>query len=136
MAKTPRPIRVLVTGGRETTLKKLGIDPGAVYCLVVKTLNQISNCGKRPTTVIHGGAKGVDAWANDWCFSTRTPKLVFPVSADDWEKKGAIAGNLRNTQMLQDGKPDVCIAFPGGSGTADMVAKCRAAGVKVCEVKL
>jgi len=134
--KKLRPMRVLVCGGRETTLKKMGIDPGAVHCLVVKTLNQLSACGRRETTVIHGGAKGVDSMADNWCFSTRTPKLVFPISKEEWEAKGGIAGPLRNTQMLQDGKPDVCLAFPGGPGTADMVAKCRAAGVRVVEVPL
>jgi hypothetical protein len=136
MTKTLRPIRVLVTGGRETTLKKLGLDPAAICVLVVKTLNQISDCGRRPTTVIHGGAKGVDSYADNWCAGTRTPKLCFPVSKDDWESKGNIAGNLRNTQMLNDGKPDVCLAFPGGGGTADMVMKCCDAGVRVVPVGL
>ena len=36
-----------------------------------------------------------------------------------------------NQQMLDIGKPDLVLAFPGGSGTADMVAKARAAGVGV-----
>lgn len=134
--KTLRPIRVLVTGGRDSTMRKLGIDPGAVHVLVVKTLNQISDCGRRPTTVIHGGAKGVDSYADAWCHSTNTPKLCFPISKEDWEAKGNIAGNLRNTQMLKDGEPDVIVAFPGGGGTADMVAKARAAGKRVVEVRL
>lgn len=136
MAKTLRPIRLLVTGGREATLRKLGLDPGAVHCLVVKTLNHISANGRRPITVIHGGAKGVDAMTDNWCFATRTDKLVFPVSKEDWERVGNIAGNLRNTKMLEDGKPDMCVAFPGGRGTADMVAKAQAAGLRVLEVKL
>lgn len=136
MTKTLRPIRVLVTGGRETTLKRLGLDPAAIYVLVAETLNRVSDCGRRPTTIIHGGAKGVDSYADSWCAGTRTPKLVFPVSKEEWEAKGGIAGNLRNTQMLKDGEPDVCIAFPGGGGTADMVGKCKEAGVRVVPVSL
>jgi hypothetical protein len=134
MTKPLRPMRVLVTGGRETTLKNLGLDPGAVYALVVKTLNQLSACGQRPITVIHGGAKGVDSYADKWCFNTNTAKLVFPVAKEEWEAKGGIAGNLRNTQMLNEGKPDVCLAFPGGGGTADMMKKARDAGVRVVTV--
>jgi predicted Rossmann-fold nucleotide-binding protein len=38
---------------------------------------------------------------------------------------------MRNQQMIDDGKPDVVIAFPGGSGTADMIRRAEAAGVKV-----
>jgi hypothetical protein len=32
---------------------------------------------------------------------------------------------------LRKGKPDLVIAFPGGRGTADMVARARKAGVPV-----
>jgi UDP-N-acetylmuramoylalanine-D-glutamate ligase len=35
--------------------------------------------------------------------------------------------------MLEREKPDLVVAFPGGRGTADMVAKARAAGVEVLE---
>jgi hypothetical protein len=36
--------------------------------------------------------------------------------------------------MLDEGKPDLVIAFPGGRGTADMVKKARRAGVEVVEI--
>lgn len=134
--KKLRPMRVLVTGGRVKTLQKLGIDPGAVHCLVVKTLNKISSNGARKIVVIHGGADGVDASANQWADATHTEKLVFPIAKEDWDRVGSIAGNLRNTQMMDDGKPDVCLQFPGGGGTADMASKAKAAGKPVIEVKL
>jgi predicted Rossmann-fold nucleotide-binding protein len=31
-------------------------------------------------------------------------------------------------------KPDLVVAFPGGTGTADMVAQAKAAGVAVMEL--
>jgi predicted Rossmann-fold nucleotide-binding protein len=37
--------------------------------------------------------------------------------------------------MLTKGKPDIVIAFPGGSGTADMICQARKAGVPVEEIK-
>ncbi|KWT72357.1 hypothetical protein APY04_0151 [Hyphomicrobium sulfonivorans] len=36
--------------------------------------------------------------------------------------------------MLDAGRPDLVVAFVGGRGTADMVRRARAAGVKVREV--
>jgi hypothetical protein len=37
--------------------------------------------------------------------------------------------------MVDDGKPDVVIAFPGGSGTADMVDYARYRNVPVIKAK-
>ena len=36
--------------------------------------------------------------------------------------------------VLDEGKPDLVVAFPGGKGTADMVRRGRQAGVEVIEV--
>ena len=52
----------------------------------------------------------------------------------DWKKYGKSAGCRRNALMLRDGCPDFVVAFPGGRGTADMVKKAKAAGVRVIEV--
>jgi hypothetical protein len=51
----------------------------------------------------------------------------------EWKKHGKRAGPLRNMRMLEEWKPDGVAAFPGGSGTADMIAQARNAGVKVWE---
>jgi ABC-type branched-subunit amino acid transport system substrate-binding protein len=37
--------------------------------------------------------------------------------------------------MLDIGKPDLVVAFPGQDGTADMVKQARSAGVKVMLIK-
>lgn len=134
--KKLKPMRVLVCGGREKTLRKLGLDPGAVYAKLVKTLNVLSACGARQLTIIHGGANGVDAWAGQWAATTHTPYEVYPVSPDDWKERGPVAGHERNTEMLLKGKPDAVLAFPGGTGTADMVAKVKAMNVRLVEVTL
>lgn len=51
-----------------------------------------------------------------------------------WSHSHTSAGPQRNAAMLQL-KPDLCVAFPGGRGTADMVRQCREAGVPVMEVQ-
>jgi predicted Rossmann-fold nucleotide-binding protein len=35
---------------------------------------------------------------------------------------------------MMEWKPDLVVAFPGGSGTADMVSRARGAGIEVIEV--
>jgi hypothetical protein len=37
--------------------------------------------------------------------------------------------------MLDQGKPEVVVAFPGGRGTADMVRRAKLAKILVVEVK-
>ena len=51
-----------------------------------------------------------------------------------WKRFGPSAGGIRNQQMLDEGKPDLVVAFPGGKGTADMVRRAENAGVKVIKV--
>lgn len=54
--------------------------------------------------------------------------MAFPAN---WKKFGKAAGPLRNVKMIEEGKPDVVIAFPGGHGTANMVALAEASGIPV-----
>lgn len=82
--------------------------------------------------MIHGGSNGADAFAHAWAQATCMKIEVYPA---DWDTHGKAAGPIRNSKMLSEGKPDLVIAFPGGRGTADMVRKAKAAGVKVIEVE-
>jgi len=53
----------------------------------------------------------------------------------NWRTHGKAAGPIRNQQMLDEGRPHLVVAFPGGTGTADMVRRAKAAGVPVMEVE-
>src|SRR3546814_14604888 len=75
--------------------------------------------------VIEGDARGVDRIAGYWARKNRVTELKFPA---DWTKHGKAAGPIRNQQMLDKGKPDLVLAFPGGRGTADMVNRATQAG--------
>ena len=78
--------------------------------------------------LIHGAARGADSLAGEWASTRAVPVKIFPA---DWQTHGRSAGHIRNAQMLREGKPDLVVAFPGGRGTADMVAKANAAGITV-----
>jgi len=41
------------------------------------------------------------------------------------------AGGDRNQQIIDDGKLDGVVAFPGGTGTADMIRRAKKAGLEV-----
>jgi hypothetical protein len=53
----------------------------------------------------------------------------------EWDRLGRKAGPIRNHRMLDEGKPDLVAAFPGGRGTSGMIALANKAGVEVTEVE-
>lgn len=108
--------RVLVCGGREYG----DLDR------VVAVLDEIN-----PTVVIEGGARGADACAWKFTKMRGVERLTFPA---DWSRDGKAAGAIRNQRMLDEGKPDLVVAFPGGNGTADMVRRAKRAGIEVKEI--
>lgn len=111
-------MRVLVCGGR---------DFGDVD-FVNNTLDQMHMLDGPITQVISGGASGADELGHQWALLREVPSQQYFA---DWEHEGHAAGPIRNLRMLNEGKPDLIMAFPGGRGTADMVRKAKAADVRV-----
>lgn len=87
---------------------------------------------KSPVTlIIEGGALGTDRQAMFWADKRGIANSTY---AADWRAHGKAADPKLNQRMLDEGKPDLVVAFPGGRGTADMVRRARAAGVEVMEI--
>src|SRR5271167_2213334 len=80
--------------------------------------------------VIEGGASGADRLARRWAGTNRVHVETFEA---DWLKYGRGAGPIRNALMLTIGKPDVVVAFPGGSGTRNMIHQAENLDVEVFE---
>ena len=117
-------MKVLVCGGRKFR------DRDLAY----KVLNVIHNGVKGGiTTIIHGGASGADSIAGEW--SADVLKKEAEVYLANWNLHKTAAGPIRNRKMLKEGKPDIVVAFPGGSGTSDMIKIAAAAGVKVFDIE-
>lgn len=112
-------MRVLVCGGRDYRDKAFlwsvldGLGPPAA------------------SEIISGMAPGADSYAAEWAQRFGFPLHKFHA---DWKTHGKAAGPIRNQRMLDEGKPDLVVAFPGGRGTADMVRRARSAGVPVMEI--
>jgi len=81
--------------------------------------------------VIEGCARGADRIAEQWAVARHKPLRHFPA---EWSKWGNYAGQHRNVQMLNEGKPDLVIAFhtalQQSKGTAHMVKIAREAGIQ------
>lgn len=78
--------------------------------------------------LVHGDAEGADRRAGLWCRYRGVPEIKVPAQWDFYHKS---AGPIRNGWMVDYIRPTLVVAFPGGSGTADMVKKAYAAGIEV-----
>lgn len=78
--------------------------------------------------IITGGATGADELAAEYAEVFGIRLRIFPA---DWKAHGRAAGPIRNQRMIDEGRPDLVIAFPGGRGTDDMVRRAKAAGIPV-----
>ena len=99
--------KVLVCGGRDYNDRET----------VRRTLDRI-----KPAEIIHGAARGADTLAGEYARDRDIPCRSFPA---DWQKNGRSAGFIRNRQMLDEGKPDLVVAFPAKAGSRrNLCAKC------------
>ena len=85
-----------------------------------------------PAAIVHGVGGKADAMAGAYAHRYALTEHRCPA---DWEKHGRAAGPIRNQEMLDRHKPKVVVAFPGGKGTADMLARSRKAGICTVEIK-
>lgn len=98
--------------------------------------------------LIHGAATGADALADEWARSRGVDHLAFPAAWDDIHRPGAVvrytkagkaydaaAGGIRNQRMIDAGRPEIAIGFPGGAGTRDMASRVRSAGIPLYEIQ-
>lgn len=141
-------MKILVCGGREFGALPFKTDPLweerlKQYNFIMKRLNQLSvkyseffdpndNWLPSDIIIINGAADGADSVSSDWAIMRRAQLIEYPA---DWKKHKKAAGPIRNQEMLDKEQPDLVVAFPGGKGTADMVARARKAGVEVLELK-
>ena len=110
-------MKLLVCGGREFT------DRDFVFA----TLDRV-DARRQVFLLIHGAARGADTLAEEWA---KARGVSYAPNPARWAELGRRAGPIRNQEMLDLWAPDGVVAFPGGAGTADMVARARAAGVTV-----
>ena len=147
-------MRVLVCGSRDWGTNGLvtnpydysngpQIDIESLECQVIWTMLSGLSSKLDKLTVIEGAAPGADSAAWSWVeyynkiedihgYDTRADHLHYPA---DWKGNGKAAGYIRNKKMLEEGKPDLVLAYTydlsKSKGTAMMVDIAHKAGVDV-----
>jgi hypothetical protein len=83
------------------------------------------------TVIIHGAASGADTIAGNVGRSLGFDIIRFPAQ---WEKYGRAAGPIRNKQMLDEGRPNLVLAFHPNivesKGTKNMINQAQKRGIK------
>ena len=93
----------------------------------------VSEHGDGQVVLIEGDARGADRLAGQLARARGWRLERYPA---DWSREGRAAGVRRNARMLQQGRPDLVVAFTIGPlqqsrGTAGMVRRAQEAGVPV-----
>lgn len=116
-------IRVLICGGRD-------FDK---FHLLDKVLDEVSK-NSVITAIISGGAEGADKMGEEYAYMNHIPLHRYPAN---WFLFGKKAGPIRNQQMIDEGKPDLVVAFPtkNSRGTYDMIRRAEKHGIKTIVVK-
>ena len=129
-------MRLVVTGGRDYS------DTQRAFA----ALDELH--ARRPISVlIEGEADGLDSRARVWAVRRGVIVEPYPALWDDIDHPEAMvrrrrdgklydanAGPRRNQQMIDEGRPDYGLVFPGGAGTADMRRRLVATGIPFEEV--
>ena len=115
--------KVLICGGRDFN------DYGLLADTLVGLIGQYD---PEDVTIISGHARGADKLGERFANANQCKLLIFPA---DWDKYKKAAGPIRNQQMIDEGKPDLVVAFQGGRGTQDMIKRAKKHGIEVVEVK-
>lgn len=98
-------MRTIISGSRTIT------DAGLLYRVMER-------CPWEPTTILSGGARGVDKLGEEWAREWGIPLEVYPAN---WEKYGKTAGFIRNSQMASKARALVAIKTGVSNGTKNMI---------------
>lgn len=121
-------IRILVTGSRE------GVDRKAVWAELDDVYETwVSQADE--FIVVHGGARGVDRFAGDWCKRHENDGVTQEIHEPHWEQGGAYvpsAGHQRNQKMVNLGA-DLVLAFVhnNSAGATGCMRAAMKAGLEV-----
>lgn len=115
MKTDPRPVRIIVAGGRNYVAEESHLLE------LINILLSFPN-----VEIVSGGAAGADAIGEFLAKKFKFPCTIFHAS---WKTYKRAAGPIRNTQMAE--YADELIALPGGKGTANMIHLMRERNKKV-----
>lgn len=95
-------MKIIVTGGRDFT-----------DYVEVKQVLDFYHGSEGVELLVEGGARGADLLANKWAHENNVTVETFDCTAEDWERYGKAAGNIRNRRMLDAHLDAHVVGFPG-----------------------
>lgn len=113
---------VLITGGREYRNQR---EMWAVLDRLHKE--------RRFTYLGHGDAVGADQMSHRWAKLRGVQPVAYEALWSFHPNKKA--GTIRNKAMYAFRKPDLVVAFPGGTGTANMMKVASDGGTEIIDVE-
>ena len=120
--------KIAFTGGRDHALTEHVITAFKVVASLANSLWGTSKTPYEDTLHIAVGCcpTGIDKYVRDFFGNKDSPDFWTPctltVFKADWDTHKLAAGPIRNRSMLQNFKPKVLIAFPGGKGTDSCIS--------------
>lgn len=108
-------MKTIIAGGREIH----------DYDLV---LEAISDANIDITTVVSGGAKGVDSLGEQYAEAMNIPLHIYKA---DWERHGRAAGPIRNRKMAENAEALIAIWDGKSRGTKNMIETAKKLGLLV-----
>ena len=112
-------MRVIIAGSRDI----------ADYNLVIEA---ISSSPFKITTIVSGGARGVDKLGERWAKEhDRRVKKFYA----DWDVYGKAAGHIRNVRMAKYADALIAVWDGKSRGTRDMIDVADLYGLKICVLR-
>ena len=109
-AQGKQALNIVVAGGREYE------NYPELSQKLDRVISELNTPPGMKLNIVSGGARGADTLAEKYAQERGLGLQVFKA---DWEGQGLNAGMNRNRQMAEAG--DILVAFPGGSGTENMI---------------
>lgn len=135
MAAVTQPVHVIACGGRHFVPRP---DDATRLCQYLARVTPCvlhhGDCPHRPTPDCPPGCTSADQWAAR--LAARMTGVTVVAHPADWDAHGKQAGPIRNVDMFRKAhdaasRPPTVIAYPGGRGTAHMVAVAREGRARV-----
>ena len=108
-------MKVIIAGGRDIHDYQLVLDA-------------IEESRLEITTVVSGGAKGVDALGEHYAEQMNLPLHVYPA---DWKSHGRAAGPIRNSKMASNADALIAVWDGKSKGTRNMIETAHNKGLVV-----
>lgn len=113
-------MKVMVTGGRKYSNEEH----------IRRTFEEFIRTHGSIDELIVGDSTGADSLATVVAYEMG---IRVTVHHAEWDKYRLGAGPRRNQKMV-DQRPDYCLPFAGGNGTADAIRRCKKAGIPLFEL--